>query len=198
MIGQRFGKLVVTALLDERKHGQKVYACTCDCGRESFALAGNLRKGNSTSCGCSRKKTCSIRMTSLNLRHGETKTKLWRTWRGIVERTTNAASSHYLRYGGKGIGICSEWLTYENFASYMGKPPTEAHSIDRINNKKGYQPGNVRWATAAEQAANRSTNIYVLLNGERMILSRAAVVLNISKSSASRWFAQGKLEKANA
>lgn len=198
MIGQKFGKLVVTALMDERKHGQKVYACTCECGKESVVLSGNLRNGNSTSCGCSRKKTCGTRMASLNFQHGETDTKLWRTWRGIVERTTNAASSHYSRYGGRGIGIFPEWLTYKNFAEYMGEPPTQAHSIDRIDNKKGYEPGNVRWATAAQQAANRSTNVYVLLNGKQMILSSAAKVLNISKSSASRWLAEGKLEKINA
>jgi hypothetical protein len=197
MIGKKFGKLTVGSLLDERKHGQKVYACICECGNTTIVLGANLRKGNSTSCGCSRKATCSIRMSGLNLRHGETKTKLWKTWRGIVERTTCTTSSHYARYGGRGIGIHPEWLVYEKFAFYVGQPPTEKHSIDRINNNKGYEPGNVRWATAKEQASNRRTNIYVFLNGEQIILSEAAKALNISKSSASRWLAQGKLKTTN-
>jgi hypothetical protein len=197
MIGEKFGKLTVKSLLDERKHGQKVYACVCDCGNKSIVLGANLRKGNSTSCGCLRKKSCSIRMSGLNLQHGQTDTKLWRTWKGIVERTTCVTSSHYARYGGRGIGIHPNWLIYENFALDIGQPPTLNHSIDRIDNNKGYEPGNVRWATAKEQASNRRTNVYVFINGEKMILSEAAKVLNISKSSASRWLAQGKIKTTN-
>lgn len=198
MVGKRFGQLTVKSLLDERRHGQKVYDCVCDCGNSSIVLGANLRKGNSTSCGCLRKKTCSTRMLGLNLRHGEVRTKLWKTWKGVVERTTRPNSSHYPRYGGIGIGIHPDWLIYENFALDIGQPPTPLHSIDRINNSKGYEPGNVRWATAKEQAANRKTNVYVALNGEKMILAQAAQTLGISKSSASRWLAQGKLQAANA
>jgi len=118
MIGKKFGQLTVEFLLDERRHGQKVYSCICDCGNTSVVLGANLRKGNSTSCGCFRKKTCSILMSSLNRRHGETNTKLWRTWKGVVERTTKTTSAHYARYGGRGIGIYPDWLIYENFAIF--------------------------------------------------------------------------------
>lgn len=198
MIGKKFGKLTVMSLLDERKHGQKVYSCVCECGNTSVVLSANLRKGNSTSCGCLRRTTCSIRMHSLNLRHGETNTKLWTAWKGIVERTTNPSAANYARYGGRGIGIFPDWLTYENFALHIGEPPTPQHSVDRINNNKGYEPGNVRWATNKEQSANRSTNVYVVLDGKNMMISQAANVLGISKSSASRWLAKGKLQAVNA
>ena len=198
MIGKKFGKLTVQFLFVERKYGQKVYSCICDCGNVSIVLSGNLKNGNSKSCGCSRKKTCSIRMFGLNLRHGQTKTKLWKTWKGIVERITCPTSAHYSKYGGIGIGIYLEWLVFENFAFYIGQPPTPLHSIDRIDNSKGYEPGNVRWATAKEQAANRKTNVYIVLNDKIMILAEAARVLGISKSSASRWLAQGKLKVADA
>jgi len=197
MIGQKFGKLLVSSLIDERSHGQKVYSCICDCGNVTIVLSANLKKGNSKSCGCSRKITCGNRMSQLNLRHGETGTKLWRSWKSIVERTTCVTSFNYSRYGGRGIGIHQDWLQYENFATYIGPPPTEKHSVDRINNNKGYEPGNVRWATPKEQAANRKSNVYIVLNGEKMILSTAAKILNISKSTASRWALQGKLEVVN-
>ena len=194
MIGQQFGKLTVTELLPERRHKQKVYACLCECGTLTKVLGANLRKGNSTSCGCTRKITCRALTSALNLRHGETNTKLWSTWNNVVDRTTRPASSHYHRYGGKGIGLHPAWMQYEIFASYMGQPPSDKHSIDRIDNSKGYEPGNVRWATMKEQAANRSTNVRVIVAGQEVLLVEAAKLLNISKSTASRWFAAGKLK----
>lgn len=193
MIGNKFGKLLVTQYAGI-KQTQKSYLCKCDCGNEVIVLSNNLKKGNSKSCGCSRKESCRKRMSKLNFKHGETNTKLWRTWKGILDRTTKPKHPHYARYGGKGINICDEWKIYENFAKYIGQPPTENHSIDRIDNNKGYEPGNVRWATAKEQAANRSTNVRVLIDGQKMILSDAAKKLLISKATASRWATCGKLK----
>jgi len=195
MINEVFGKLLVVSLLESRSHGQKVYKCLCECGRETNVLASNLKKGNSKSCGCSRTSNCGLRMSKLNFRHGETNTKLWRTWKGIVERTTCKTSSNYYRYGAKGIKIYDEWLNYKKFAEYIGHPPTEKHSIDRINNNDGYFPGNIRWATSKEQANNRKTNVFVLVKGKKITLNEAAKELNISKSTASRWHKSGKLQQ---
>ena len=194
MIGMKFGLLTVISEAGVDVHRQRKYLCLCDCGQKRIVLSGNLKKGNSASCGCKRKLTCSLKMSKFNLRHGMTNTKLWRTWKGIVERTTAPTSSHYLRYGGSGIGIHQDWLNFEEFASYVGEPPSEKHSIDRIDNSVGYFPGNVRWATSKEQASNRSTNIKVTIDGVEMILSDAARVLRVSKSTASRWYASGKLK----
>lgn len=195
MIGNVYGELTVLERSGTSKDKQKIYLCRCSCGKETRVLSGNLKKGNSKSCGCLRRKNCSSRMKVLNFRHGETETKLWRTWRGIVERTTLPTSTHFHRYGGRGITVCNEWLTYENFAADVGQPPSEKHSIDRIDNNKGYFPGNVRWATAREQAQNRSTNIWVLYQGKKMIASDVAKAMNVSKSTISRWLALGKIEK---
>ena len=195
MISQIFGKLTVKELTVNRKHKQKVYLCQCECGSFVEVMSANLKKGNSKSCGCSRAKTSATRMALLNLKHGETKTKLWKTWSGIVERTTCSTSSHYKRYGGAGIGIYKDWLIYENFAQYIGQPPSITHSIDRIDNNKGYEPNNIRWATAKEQAHNRKTNVYVKINGKKVVSSEAAKILNVSKSTISRWVKQNKLQK---
>ncbi len=66
-------------------------------------------------------------------------------------------SKDYKNYGGRGIIICDKWLnSFENFFADVGKAPSELHSIDRYPNNDGnYEPNNVRWATASEQAYNR-------------------------------------------
>lgn len=197
MIDMTFGKLKIIERAGTAKDGQKVYLCECECGNKSKVLAGNLKRGNTKSCGCMVKKTSSLRMKNLNKTHGQTKTKLWKTWKGIVERTTKAYSSHFFRYGAKGIGIYGDWLKFEAFAEYIGDPPSPSHTIDRIDNSKGYFPGNIRWATMKDQASNRSTNVHVMIDGEVMILSDAAKKLGISRATASRWKRIGKLRLSN-
>lgn len=103
------------------------------------------------------------------------KEEYWLTkyYRQIKFRTENTASNSYKNYGGRGIKMCDEWKkSYEAFADYiqntLGDRPDGA-SIDRKDNDKGYEPGNLRWATDEMQGQNRSTNV---LNEES-----AAVVL---------------------
>lgn len=77
-------------------------------------------------------------------------------WSGMKDRCHNPLSLGYARYGGRGITVCDEWReSFEAFLQHIGPRPSSAHSIDRIDNDRGYEPGNVRWATAKEQQRNR-------------------------------------------
>jgi hypothetical protein len=59
-------------------------------------------------------------------------------------------------YGGyANIEVCERWQSFANFVADMGERPSPSHSIDRIDGERGYEPGNCRWATPKEQAANR-------------------------------------------
>jgi hypothetical protein len=72
----------------------------------------------------------------------------------------------YKYYGGAGVAICPEWISdFQTFLFHIGPRPTRKHSIDRIDNAKGYEPGNVRWATSIEQAANRKSTAMVEYQG---------------------------------
>ena len=77
----------------------------------------------------------------------------------MIQRCTNPNQIRFKDYGGRGIKVCDEWLnSFEAFYDHVSQLPhfgEEGYSLDRINNNGNYEPGNVRWATAAEQVKNR-------------------------------------------
>lgn len=46
-------------------------------------------------------------------------------------------------------------MSFDTFLAHIGLPPSALHQIDRINNNKGYVPGNLRWATRVQNCNNR-------------------------------------------
>jgi hypothetical protein len=75
------------------------------------------------------------------------------------QRCQNPNDPAYAHYGGRGIRVDPRWESFEKFAADVGPAPSNRHSIDRYPNNDGnYEPGNVRWATAQEQALNTRSN----------------------------------------
>lgn len=90
--------------------------------------------------------------------HGMEGTPEYKVWCGIKRRCLNENDPSYANYGGRGVTICDEWLhSFKAFYDYIGKRPSAFYSIDRIDNNKGYEPNNVRWATKQQQSINRAT-----------------------------------------
>ena len=82
----------------------------------------------------------------------------YRAWVSMKTRCSNryVDRADYKNYYGRGIRICERWLeSFENFLADVGRRPSRAHSLDRINNDGNYEPGNVRWATWREQRMNQ-------------------------------------------
>ena len=85
-------------------------------------------------------------------------------WYNMVARCTKPHHPMWPHYGGRGITVCDEWLNPHAFYAYLDEvlgPCPADHSLDRIDNDGGYEPGNVRWASRSQQWANqRHTRVY--------------------------------------
>ena len=171
-----YGRL--TVLKRFRKNGRGYCRCCCECGAVKNIRSDHLiRKLKPVvSCGCYNREKARTQGT-----HHGTATDEYRVWQSMKKRCLNKNSTDYASYGGKGISICARWLnSFPNFLSDMGTRPSSAHSIDRIDNAKGYSPENCRWATSSDQANNRKNNILLTFRGETKTVAQWCTILGVN------------------
>lgn len=169
----QFGRLMAIRRLPSKNHKVR-WECICECGLTTVANSGDLRAGKTTSCGCR------IGVDGAIIRkHGKSTSPEYRIWKGMRSRCNLPSHSSYKDYGGRGIKVCTRWEAYDLFVSDMGPRPSEKHSIDRIDNNKGYSPKNCRWALIGDQMRNKRSNVFVRVGREKMILAEALRRLGI-------------------
>lgn len=180
--GMRFG--LWTTLRGGRRSIDKIL-CRCQCGVERMVVASSLTLGHSTYCG--RYRNHPERKTNAT-KHGENargrKKKEYSTWLGIKKRCFNPKEPGYKDYGGRGIRMCPQWVaSFEGFLADVGRAPSQDHTIERVDTNGHYEPGNVVWATAVEQARNKRVTVRLTFNGETRLLVEWARIVGLSPNA---------------
>lgn len=154
--------------------------CKCDCGKNTIVMIADLRRGNSTSCGCKRTE------------HGMTKTRLYRIWSGMKQRCYNSKDKKYHRYGGRGIKVFDQWMDFMSFYNWAMKNGYQSVlTLDREENDGDYMPNNCRWVTMEVQSNNTSRNVRAIVNGEQLTLAEIGKKYKTPKTTIIARFNKG-------
>lgn len=163
LTGRQFSHLtVLSRYLDytpSKGQRQRQWLCSCACGETTVVRTGHLTSGAVKSCGCMRRKA----------KHGQSRTTLYRAWVSMRQRCENPKHPEFKNYGARGISVDPSWKDFQVFHAYVGGRPAEGLELDRIDNDKNYEPGNVRWATRAEQCANTRRTVVLEVEPGRLL-----------------------------
>lgn len=165
--GDRYGRLTLTG--NDRMDGRiRFLEAECDCGVIGFYRMGQIRSGNTSSCGCLQRERASLASlshgyTSKNMRH-----PVYNTWCGVKTRCRNEKSEFYPDYGGRGINMFDDWAN--DFGCFirwsLSNGWSKGLTLDRIDNDKGYYPENCRWTTPKIQSSNKRNTVHITAFGE--------------------------------
>ena len=148
LTGHTYGRLtVLNEVLPQQR--PRLWRCQCSCGNTKDIGGPSLRKGNTTSCGCYNKELITT--------HGDTGTRLFYCWQGMLQRCYNKKAKAYRDYGAIGVTVCEEWRTsYVAFKTWaMSSGYLDTLTIDRIDCAPIYSPTTCRWADKVIQSRNQ-------------------------------------------
>jgi len=186
LFGMNFGYWRVEGRAKQTSTGQSYWVCLCKCGNIRLVAKKMLQTGRSKSCGCQKSELISRRVKT----HGMTNSRLFRIWKGMLERCHKENNKDYHRYGDKGILVCDRWRGPTGFSAFMidmGNPGDDSKlTIDRIDGSKGYSPENCRWATQTTQHRNKCNNRILTLNGRSLVIAEWAEITGLKRCTISK------------
>lgn len=95
--------------------------------------------------------------------------KFRRRWEAMMDRCYNPSSEKYEHYGGRGIYVSDEFRECPTFCKYISELPDayckKKNQLDRIDNDRGYERGNLRWVTRSQNQRNTRRNRIVKYKG---------------------------------
>ena len=180
MVGNQFDNLLVLDHQFQYLKNKWYCFCACSCGNKKW-IGIDGKKLKQKSCGCLKGKNSPVKHGQYR---GDVESKTHMAWRSMLNRCYGSKPQH-VNYRKRGIQVCNRWRFGENgespfdlFFKDVGHPPDSSYSLDRINNNGNYEPCNVRWATAKQQAENRCDSKFLTLKGESKLLTQWCRELN--------------------
>ena len=153
LVGQVFGNLTVISRHEEsRQHKytkKRQWVCLCACGNIHISVSHNLKNGDTKSCGC-------LNHVKGRRSKGEFRTKVYAAWKNAIFRCSDESYLSTERYKGRGIVMSEEFKNnFETFYDYIGDPPSEDFTLERLDVNGNYERGNLTWVLPKFQARNR-------------------------------------------
>ena len=184
LVGAQFGLLTVirpagTYRYAGGKRRQTIWLCRCECGQEIEARMTQLKDG--------KKKYCSVanhqEIFRQNMRdnahrkHRFADKPTYASWLHAKQRCAPGG-----KYSKKGVRICDRWAnSFDDFVADVGLRPSAQHTLDRIDTRGNYEPGNCRWATLDVQNRNKVTTVWVNYRGEQRKLVDLCEALGVKR-----------------
>ena len=190
LIGTRFGTRRIIEQMPERKNGYIIYKVQCDCGDVVMLNGSYLRTQNRPCKSCSAKKNTKKGTDHYAYKHGcasrtKGRDRIYSIWVAMRQRCNDCNDRQFSDYGGRGIKVCEEWNDFSEFLSDMGERP-EGMQLDRIDNDGNYCKQNCRWANRIQQANNRRSTRFHLINGEKISHTSLLKRLGMTRSKFRR------------
>lgn len=181
--GQTFGCLQIEEYLGRTPRNQAVWRALCRCGESVVVKTADVTSGDTTSCGCVHRRTLAARNKQSTDPWRRAHQREYNSYISARRRCLDPTDKDYYRYGAVGITFYAPWAaSFRLFCADVGDRP-DGTTLDRIDTTKGYEPGNVRWATPLKQAENRRSTVWVELAGVRMTATAAAKQLGVTNGA---------------
>lgn len=183
MTGKTYGRLTAIEWAGSRKGGGAMWRLRCECGNTIVCDGANVRNGRTKSCGCLKSEG--------PVRHGLSHTTTHNIWVGMKQRCLNQNAPAFRHYGGRGIGLCDRWHSFDAFLADMGEAPA-GMTIERVDNEKGYEPHNCVWADQTTQVRNRRITVRYTHDGETLTLKEWADRIGVPYAAMWHRYSIGK------
>jgi hypothetical protein len=158
--GDRFGEWTVQSTYSDNGI---MAQCRCSCGQIGPVPASRLLQGRSKRCrNCGNQRNGEINSLAPEFRGHPGYRRNRDRITSILSRCNDPLNKAYPDYGGRGIRVWAAWKEdHTQFFRCLALLPgwdDPALEIDRINNDLGYEPGNLRFVTHAQNNRNTRRN----------------------------------------
>jgi hypothetical protein len=195
LTGCHFGRLFTVSFSHIREK-RSFWVAACSCGNVKTVSSAGLRSGSTKSCGCLHRETAAAQGRASRT-HGLSKSRLSVIHSGMITRCYKPNAINYDRYGGKGVTVCDEWRfdRWSFFKWALANGYRDDLEIDRIENDKGYEPGNCRWVKSTKNQNNRSNNRLITIEGVTKTLADWSKISRVAISTIRRRMTAGMAEQ---